>query len=371
MVIAIFITISISFVYNNWTQAEVSDIFQIRCSSQSDDSSSTLTGFCAEGITGIVTALHGVAGCKKLSAIQRHSDRKDVEFNDLNIIKVDIDRDVALLSSKFKREFSSKGLVIGPKQTHRNKKISIVGYPLGIDEQLCSRKLRIRDRPRRTLYSLIPPGNIRKSLKKRKSPNLDKEVLSIEGHLAPGHSGAPILDEYNQVIGVADGGLQEGKGEIVWAIPWHDIEWKSYSEVKNDIENLEKLARAILFGLFVMPNGTTLQWQESKVRYMKWNEARRYAEKSKHNGYNDWKLPTIGELKELAAFIKTNPGVYSDNDLLYWSDEEQGPNSIQAYVVNLGNAEMNWYDTDKQVVERPKNKKFAVRLVRRNVTQGY
>src|SRR5687767_797308 len=44
---------------------------------------------------GLVTALHGVAGCSSLSA---RNDRGDV-FNDLFVFMVDVEADVALLSS--------------------------------------------------------------------------------------------------------------------------------------------------------------------------------------------------------------------------------------------------------------------------------
>jgi hypothetical protein len=73
-------------------------------------------------------------------------------------------------------------------------------------------------------------------LYKRKSPNLAMQVLSIEGHLLPGHSGAPLFDEDNKLIGVGNGGLQAGAIEVSWAIPWSEIEWQAVDKLSTDNE---------------------------------------------------------------------------------------------------------------------------------------
>jgi len=102
---------------------------------------------------------------------------------------------------------------------------------------------------------------------------------------------------------------------------------------------------------------------------MTWEEANDYvAEKNGEGlmGYNDWRLPAVGELKDLAKFIKSSPGSYSDTDKLYWSSEDLGPYSVQAKVVNLGNAQMEWecFELDQLAAKCPKNNRFSVRLVR-------
>jgi hypothetical protein len=57
-------------------------------------------------VVGIVTALHGVADCNEISATAGDG----VTFDGLEPLKVDIDRDVVLLSSSELGSFSSDGL---------------------------------------------------------------------------------------------------------------------------------------------------------------------------------------------------------------------------------------------------------------------
>ncbi len=51
------------------------------------------------------------------------------------------------------------------------------------------------------------------------SPSLNLEIDHIDGHLLPGHSGAPIFNQQQRVIAVADGGLENGAVAVSWAIP--------------------------------------------------------------------------------------------------------------------------------------------------------
>ena len=96
---------------------------------------------------------------------------------------------------------------------------------------------------------------------------------------------------------------------------------------------------------------------------MTWNEANDYVAKKNSEGlmgYHDWRLPATGELKDLAKFIKSSPGSF------YWSSEDLGPYSVQAKVVNLGNAQIEWecFEIDQQAAKCPKSNRFSVRLVR-------
>lgn len=223
--------------------AENPDVFQI-LTGQCTGHSGTSTGFRAKGISGIITALHGVVGCQKINSFIRGTD---ISFRDLHIIKADVERDVALLSSSELQNASFAGLVPSP-QRPTSEQVSVIGYPLGIREQLISTDLKIRSRPQRRLDTLLPTDLIL-VLQERNSPALDKEVLSIEGHLLPGHSGAPVLNEHAQVVGIANGGLQSGSIEIVWAIPWHDIEWKNTSQIQHELDRLAGLSKSVSFSM--------------------------------------------------------------------------------------------------------------------------
>lgn len=211
------------------------------------------TGFLIrdENVTGIVTALHGVADCPQIRAIGTES-----EFADLQIVEVDIGRDLALLWSERAEAAASGGLRIETDlEATEGDSIYTIGYPVNLVEQLPTRQMTLRGTTQ--LINLVP-DNLVKPLYDRKSPDLGIQVLSIEGHLLPGHSGAPIFNQDNRLIGVGNGGLDSGRVGISWAIPWREIDWEPVSDQISDdispeiVEALNSLRESnVLFFSFV------------------------------------------------------------------------------------------------------------------------
>ena len=319
-------------------------------------------------MSGIITTLHGVVGRKSIFAI-------GTEFSNLEIIAVDIDRDIALLSSdelQKKQDKKQDGFNHLGQQTSY-KEIRCIGYPLGKDGQEEIGLIRIRTNGTELLRERLSRQNtaFRDLLKERKSPKIDEPVLCIEGQIPPGLSGAPILYDRDKVIGVADGTVQINS-TISWAIPFDRIQLRDASdqEMVAEMKRIEPLSTSALSSLTLqISKSKTLMLQEPRADMMTWDEANDYVEEKNREGlmgYHDWRLPAVGELRELAKFIKNSPGSYSDTDKLYWSSEDLGPYSVQAKVVNLENAQMEWecFDIGQQTAKCPKNNRFSVRLVR-------
>ena len=89
-----------------------------------------LTGFMVQGRSGIVTALHGVVGCDNISA---NSEITDNYFSKLEIIGVDLDRDMALLGSD-ELDKRKDGLVaVSPGYEIRSgaRNLAVIGHPYG------------------------------------------------------------------------------------------------------------------------------------------------------------------------------------------------------------------------------------------------
>lgn len=63
------------------------------------------------------------------------------------------------------------------------------------------------------------PISAEKEIKKLGFPSLNTEIIYLKGHLLHGFSGSPILDNSGVLIGVADGGLENGASGISWCIP--------------------------------------------------------------------------------------------------------------------------------------------------------
>ena len=186
------------------------------------------TGFRVQGRRGIVTALHGVADCTKISAITDETGERI--FNDLYPVEVDIGRDLVLLSSDELRSEPDTG--IRPLESdltdEQYKDLEIIGYPLGVSKQDWIPHAFVSEE--RILADLIP-DDFKEGLRSRGSPDLSIKILSVKGaHLVPGHSGAPLLTPVGELLGVGNGGLAGGSVEIAWVIPWNEIEWIAVDE---------------------------------------------------------------------------------------------------------------------------------------------
>jgi hypothetical protein len=80
------------------------------------------------------------------------------------------------------------------------------------------------------------------------SPALDLEIDGIEGHLLPGHSGAPIFNEQRKIVAIADGGLENGAAALSWGIPANFlIQLQSSNERPDSIVGAAGAAHAVLF----------------------------------------------------------------------------------------------------------------------------
>ena len=205
------------------------------------------TGFVIEDpeIKGIITALHGIIGCKKI-ILSTANDSKE-GFLD----KVDVAKDIAVLRSKILDNLSRNNF---PQRTQNIPEDSsgffVVGYPLATELQ---RSGFIGSGTYKTLLkNLIPldfenKNILRAALEKRKSPLLTKDVLKLQGNLVSGYSGAPVFDSQGQVIGIGQGGLQGGTVGIGWAAIWEGLNLRPKSEVESEIDRLKNSPVESLF----------------------------------------------------------------------------------------------------------------------------
>lgn len=202
------------------------------------------TGFKVRGLKGVVTALHGIADCGRITA----SSRKGIFLDQpLKIAMVDIDRDVALLSSS-QLDRSDEGLE--PASTVAWKSLGTVkvyGHPYGISS--LETTLSLRNPPLTSLKDLIPSAPL-SLLMERRSPNHLITVMNLQGNLLPGHSGAPVLDTGGRVLAVANGGLSQGYAGISWAVPLQYVEWDNNTA---RLKSVKQLNPNILFAADTLP----------------------------------------------------------------------------------------------------------------------
>jgi S1-C subfamily serine protease len=100
--------------------------------------------------------------------------------------------------------------------------VSIVGHPLQFKKQHTVSGIFVESNSK-NLSDLVVDPTSRNELVDRKSPSLDSKILSLVGYILPGHSGAPILNQVGQVVGIGNGGLKSGTVGIGWGMPIQEI----------------------------------------------------------------------------------------------------------------------------------------------------
>ena len=167
------------------------------------------SGFIWNQPTTVVTALHVVAGCQEIS-LYYESERVT---RAATTIRVHRRNDLALLQVQNAPSLP----VLQPSTTapQLHDEVIAVGYPLNVSAA-GSAVLRLRYGAKR-LKDIVPPA-VRAELQNIGSPDLEIEIVNLDGHLLPGLSGAPILDGAGRVVAVGDGGLENGAASISWAL---------------------------------------------------------------------------------------------------------------------------------------------------------
>lgn len=224
------------------------------------------TGFRVQGTVGIVTALHGVADCQTISAV---ADNGQEIFNDLDIVQVDIERDIALLVSPELAQRTSDGLALSTLTASAilTTPLSITGYPLGLDAQDVESNLLVRDLE--PLDAIIPDPEETDALRLRHSPALTITVLNLQAQLLPGHSGAPLFDPENRLVGVGNGGLRGGTVNRSWAIPWSDVQLQPVTlpQVKQGLTALSAMEPSLALAF----SSTYPEQPESSAKLVKFS----------------------------------------------------------------------------------------------------
>ena len=176
------------------------------------------TGFSARvgDHYGVITALHGVAMCKKDGTINAITENGEV--HELRLTHTDFRRDTALLTNPTLNQTTKHFFEVG--QRYRSGQVEVFGYPIGFNTIRGGRPLTITQPPYQTLASY----GIVMGLDHRNSPDKDVEMLNLDGNALPGDSGAPLIDKNGMVIGIVNGGINKGETGIAWAVPMADVE---------------------------------------------------------------------------------------------------------------------------------------------------
>lgn len=177
-----------------------------------ETATSAASGFIWRESSLAVTSLHVVDGHEQISATYVNADGKIVGTSPAVVEKVFQDADLVLL--RLKTPLNRSPLVENPVMPKVKQSLDALGFPLNI-AGYSNTEVKIRFGGNQ-LRSILPPKVLRKITN---YPDTSLEILNLEGNLVPGLSGAPIIDDDGKVVGIVDGGLENGAIGICWGIP--------------------------------------------------------------------------------------------------------------------------------------------------------
>lgn len=170
------------------------------------------TGFVWQDASQVVTSLHVVDGQTKITVSYINSDGQVIASSPARVIKVHKDADLVLLSLADPHQVPP--LNIDTQMPAAKQTLDALGFPLNIAAHT-NTQLSVRFGGKR-LRSIVSPKVLSRITD---YPNINLTILNLEGNLVPGLSGAPILNDAGLVVGVVDGGLENGAVGISWGIP--------------------------------------------------------------------------------------------------------------------------------------------------------
>ncbi len=238
--------LTFTLLFNSSMAWGVSDyVYQIKINNSAGKWSQS--GFRLRGTKGIITALHGVVSA---TSIKAHSVSGTTLKEKLKVLRVDIKNDLALLWSRELAALPANGLESASVEERFNKapsKVWVHGFPEGLT-YYTPLKVDVNPIPFTSLRESILP-KLAITLDKRSSPHPDSMVLRLQIGIRPGHSGAPVCNEFEQVLAVANGGLKGGNAGLNWAIPLPPGKVNDWAEADNN-DALRALTDASIADLF-------------------------------------------------------------------------------------------------------------------------
>lgn len=174
------------------------------------DGDRVASGFAFGPDQHVVTALHVVSGCQRLSV---YWEKHGGATQQAQVVRVLNDADLALLHAS---GAPGRALAHSSNKPQANAELEALGYYLAVPT-MDNKPLRVTFGSSRLRDML--PGGVRKELEKSGAIDLNLDIVRLDGHLLPGLSGAPIFDLSGRVVAIGSGGLKSGAASVSWAVP--------------------------------------------------------------------------------------------------------------------------------------------------------
>ena len=327
------------------------NIFKIKVSGcETGSTDRRLTGFLLKGVSGIITALHGVVGCQIITATQ--SGGKGNIFRELEISQADIRNDIAVLTHSGLAALNSFAFPPASNE-NRSQNLKVVGFPKNINKVL-STSVKVRPE-KRISWNDMNSAAINK-IKIRKSPGLDVDMLNIEGHIVPGHSGAPIINGKGEVLGVANGGLDGGRIEIALGTPVRNITLQPKKLIMAELNRLAKLDPGDLFSDGERLSSTLKKLHDQKISEIESKKTavkidlQQISQDLNHleAEFLNAAIPDQNLKWELNSLISNNTNVYTGETKFSKKEEERYQKLKEQIDNQQRDSERRWEDLDRR-----------------------
>lgn len=182
------------------------------------------SGFIWQDGQHAVTALHVVDGKQRITAHYVGPDGRIQASTPATVERVLKEADLVLL--RLQNPQPRKPLALSLAAPAVRQPLDALGFPLNI-AGYSNTELRLRFGGSQ-LRSILPPKLLAQFTD---YPSIAGEILNLEGNLVPGLSGAPLLDAQGLLVGIANGGLEDGAVGICWGIPAAQLQRLALSTV--------------------------------------------------------------------------------------------------------------------------------------------
>lgn len=183
----------------------------VRIEAHSPAGAKAASGFLWQNRSQVVTSLHAVPGGAKI-VVECRGARSAAR-----VVKVLQRADLALLQTDAPLSGCTPFTAADEQAPARNSDLHTFGYHAGAKSGT-SRRMNKGYAQNETLEYLVA-GPALQSLRSFGMPALDLKVYYVEGGLLPGYSGAPVVNAAGRLIGVVDGGLNDGQSGYNWVVP--------------------------------------------------------------------------------------------------------------------------------------------------------
>lgn len=221
------------------------------------------TGFFWQSETQIITTLHGIGNPNDVEIYIPTA----ASWKTARVIRTFKNGDLVLLEAS---GYNSPHFINShhPRNPDVDTKVFAIGYNAG------NTKYQDRDFAVGLLegnYQLkdLLPISARNEVQKLGFPSLSTPITYLKGQLLHGFSGSPVVDFEGKLVGIADGGLENGAAGISWCISAHNINQllaSTESFPNLNYENVEVLFAAEGYASNEIYDIGTYQFQKVKTR---------------------------------------------------------------------------------------------------------